>query len=113
MAEPIRTTMHDEIDAANRATTDRLRRIAAELSNEDLLRPIDPPWTAAALLAHLAFWDRLLQARWTHAIQTGASLPLAIDDASLDLVNDAGLPQWGLAPPRGAAEEGLGAASSV
>jgi DinB superfamily len=105
--------MHEEIDAANRATTGRLRRVAADLSDEDLLRPIDPPWTTAALLAHIAFWDRFVQARWIHAIEAGARLPLSIDGGAQDSINDAALPQWVLVPPRDAAAECASAASSV
>ena len=42
----------------NRASTDRIRAMAARLSDEQLLTPIGHHWTAAIVMAHLAFWDR-------------------------------------------------------
>src|SRR5690242_18072034 len=106
-------TMREEIEASNRATTARLRKVTTELSDEELLRAIDPPWTTAALLAHVAFWDRFTQARWTHAIETGERLPESIDRTTQDSVNDAALPQWSRVPPRDAAQECVNAATTV
>ena len=41
----------------NAAERERMRKLAAALSNEELSRPLGGGWTPAAVLAHLAFWD--------------------------------------------------------
>ena len=105
--------MADEIGQRNRASLDRLRAVAARLSEEELLRPIDPPWTAAALFAHIAFWDRFAHARWVHAVNTGSGAPVPIDDDPLEFVNQAGLPEWTVMPPHLAIEECLAAAEAI
>jgi hypothetical protein len=102
-----------EIDERNRASLDRLRNVAARLTEEELVRRIDPPWTASALFAHIAFWDRFAHARWEHALDTGTGAPLPIEDDPLELVNQAGLHEWGAVPPRTAIEECLAAAEAM
>ena len=42
----------------NRATTRRIRDLAARLSDEEMLHPVGEHWTVAIVMAHLAFWDR-------------------------------------------------------
>jgi hypothetical protein len=102
-----------KINERNRASRDRLQAVGTRLSEEELLRPIDPPWTAAALLAHVAFWDRFVHARWKHALQTGSRVPLSIDDAAMELLNQAALPEWLALPPRAAVEACLAAATDL
>jgi hypothetical protein len=101
------------IDERNRASLDRLQAVAARLSEEELLRPIDPPWTPAALFAHIAFWDRFAHVRWLQALNTGSGAPGPIDDDPLELVNQAGLPGWTSTPSRIAIEECLAAAETI
>ena len=51
----------------NNASRRRLKAIIGRLSDEDLTRFSSSGWTIAALLAHLAFWDRrvlVLLRRW-------------------------------------------------
>jgi hypothetical protein len=105
--------MDQVIDERNRAALDRLRVIAARLSEQELPVTIDPPWTAAALFAHMAFWDRFVQARWVRAREIGIDMPLPIDDAPLEMINDAALRGWSVIPPRIAVEECLTAAETV
>lgn len=105
------------IEDLNRAAVERLRALGARLSDEELTRLIDPPWTAAALFAHVAFWDRFVHARWLLAASTGSGTPLPIDDALQELVqelvNDASLQQWAVIPPRTAFQDCLAAAAEV
>lgn len=105
------------IEDRNRAAVERLRALGARLSDEELTRLIDPPWTAAALFAHVAFWDRFVHARWRLAASTGSGTPLPIDDAVQELVqelvNDASLQQWLLITPRTAFQDCLAAAAGV
>ena len=65
----------------------RLERIAKRLTSD--IR-IDETWRASALLAHVAFWDRVTTARWQH----DPPITVRIDDPIIDLVNAAGLPVW-------------------
>ena len=80
--------MDREIHERNRASLDRIRNIAARLSEDELQRPIDPPWTAAALFAHMSFWDQFAHARWRHAIDTRSGTPVSIGSVN-----------WALNPP--------------
>jgi hypothetical protein len=101
------------IEDQNRSTVDRLRSLGERLSDEELTRLIDPPWTAAALFAHVAFWDRLVHARWLLAANTGSRTPFPVDDALMELINDASLRQWCAIPPRTAVQDCLEAAGEI
>jgi hypothetical protein len=98
-----------DVASRNRSSLDRLREIGERLSDLELANVIDPPWTAAALLAHIAFWDRFVLERWRLAADRGQRTPIAIDDGVMDRVNDAALPQWLAVPPRAAVAECLAA----
>ena len=75
---------HARNNADSRA---RLDRVAKRLTKN--IR-IDDTWTAAALLAHVAFWDRVAGARWEH----DPPITVRVDDPIVDLMNAAGLPVW-------------------
>jgi hypothetical protein len=99
----------NERDERNAASLARLRRLIDRLSDDDLARPLGNGWTAAAEIAHLAFWDRrasILLDRWT---RDGIS-PSAMD---VDVINDALLAQWLLLPPRDAANDALAAGEEI
>ena len=96
----------------NDAARDRLRSLVARLSEEDLARPVSDGWTVAALLAHVAFWDRFVLARWEHALRRGGS-PTSLDDDLLDLINAAALAQWLALPGRDAALQAVDAAEAI
>ncbi len=68
-------------------------------------------WTGAAMLAHLAFWDRFVIARWDAYHRDGVIFELP--SAHLDLVNAAGLPLWRALDPAEAAAQAAAAASEV
>jgi hypothetical protein len=42
---------------SNAAERERMKTLAAGCSDAELARPLAAGWTAAAILAHLAFWD--------------------------------------------------------
>lgn len=84
--------------ASNRASTARLRALAAGLSDDELGHPVGEHWTVAIALAHLAFWDR----RVLHLVdlaERGGAGAFPIIDVS---VNDLALPFWAALPPRAA-----------
>jgi hypothetical protein len=101
------------IEERNRSAAERLRALGARLSDEELTRRIDPPWTAAALFAHVAFWDRFVHARWLFAASLGSRTPLPFDDALLELINEASLHQWDGIPPRTAVQDCLAATAEI
>ena len=51
-------TLDRSFIALNRASTERIRALAARLSDEEMQHPVGEHWTVAIALAHLAFWDR-------------------------------------------------------
>ena len=103
----------DEIAERNRTSAERLRAIGEQLSEEELARTIDRPWTAAGLFAHIAFWDRFVLERWKLAVERGERTPMSVDDAFMERINDASLDQWMSIPPRAAVEQCVSAAMEV
>ena len=104
---------HSGPDERNRSTTERLRALAGRLSDDELARVLDPPWTTSALFAHIAFWDRFVLARWRLAVASGSRAPDPIDGTPQDLINDAALPGWNAIPPRAAVDACLAAAEEL
>jgi hypothetical protein len=102
-----------EIHERNRTTRDRFRALGSRLSDVDLARRLDPSWTVSGLMAHTAFWDRYVLARWQLAATAGTRTPRPIEDDALDLINDASIPQWNVVPPRLALEGCLSAAEEL
>ncbi len=93
----------------NQAERERLRALAARLSDADLSRTLYDGWTVAAVLAHVAFYDlralALLQ-KW----ERGEGRPSPIDP---DAINAAMQPLCLAIPPRQAARLAVAAADSV
>ena len=83
----------------NRASTERLRALAARLSDEELQHPVGEHWTVAITLAHLAFWDRRVMYVLDRSERNGKLFIPEIDI----FVNDLSLPLWAAIPPREAA----------
>ena len=100
-----------EVAKRNRSSFERLREIGSGLSDAELVRPIDAPWTAAALFAHMAFWDRSVLERWRLAAERRDRTPVPEDNAVMDRINDASLRQWLAIPARIAVEEFIAAAA--
>ena len=83
----------------NRASTDRIRVLAARLTDEEMQHPVGEHWTAAIALAHLAFWDRRVMVVLDATEREGKLFIPQVDI----LVNDLSLPLWAAIPPREAA----------
>jgi hypothetical protein len=83
----------------NRLSTERIRSLAARLSDQQMLTPVGEHWTVAIVFAHLAFWDRRVMYVLDKTQQDGALLIPEIDI----FVNDLSLPLWAAIPPREAA----------
>ena len=94
----------------NTRERERLRALAAKLSDEDLLLELGDDWTIAAALAHLAFWDRrslIIIRRWKREGVTPSPPP------DFDSINDALLPLCRAIPPKAAANLAVISAESV
>lgn len=97
----------------NHASTERLRALTEGLAPDQLRLEIDQPWTGAALLAHIAFWDRFVCERWKMAAEAGRTTPPPTDERLMDAINDAALPQWLSVEPERAIRECLAAAIEI
>ena len=80
----------DSMSANNSQSTERLARLVARLSADDLSRSLGGNWTVGFALAHLAFWD----ARQVAALERVASgEPFPSEDlatnAALEAIADA------------------------
>jgi len=93
----------------NRASTERIRALAARLSDEELQHPVGEHWTVAIVFAHLAFWDR----RVMYVLDmTERDQKLFIPEIDI-FVNDLSLPLWAAIPPREAARIAIETAEAL
>jgi hypothetical protein len=83
----------------NRLSTERIRDLAARLSDQAMQTRVGEHWTVAIVLAHLAFWDRRVMYVLDMTERDGRLFIPEIDI----FVNDLSLPLWAAIPPREAA----------
>lgn len=93
----------------NRASTNRIRELAARLTDEEMQTPVGDHWTVAIALAHLAFWDRRVMYVLDKTEHDGK---LFIPQIDL-MVNDLSLPLWAAIPPREAARLAIESAEAL
>ena len=93
----------------NRASTQRMRDLAARLSDEEMLHPVGEHWTVAIVFAHLAFWDRRVMYVLDRTEQDGKVFIPQIDI----FVNDLSLPLGAAIPPREAVRIGIETAETL
>jgi hypothetical protein len=93
----------------NRASTNRIRALAARLTDEEMQHPVGEHWTAAITLAHLAFWDRRVLYVLDSTERDGKLFIPKIDI----VVNDLSLPLWAAIPPRAAAQIAIETAEAL
>lgn len=93
----------------NRAATQRIRDLAARLSDTELQHPVGEHWTVAIVFAHLAFWDQRALAVLADTERAGK-----LTFPQIDLVvNDLSLPLWAAIPPREAARIAIATAEAL
>jgi hypothetical protein len=97
----------------NDSSRAELRELIERLSDDDLRREVRDGWTVSALLAHLAFWDRLRLAGWELQESSAAPQRYFSHDAEQDMINAAALPALRAIPPREAARHALDAAEAI
>ena len=93
----------------NRASTDRIRALAARLTDEEMQHPVGQHWTVAIALAHLAWWDRRVMYVLDTTERDGKLFIPEIDI----FVNDLSLPLWAAIPPRAAARIAIETAEAL
>jgi hypothetical protein len=93
----------------NRASTNRIRTLAARLTDAEMQHPVGEHWTVAIALAHLAFWDRRVMYVLDMTERDGKVFIPAIDI----FVNDLSLPLWAAIPPRAAARIAIETAEAL
>ncbi|MEZ4667224.1 MAG: maleylpyruvate isomerase N-terminal domain-containing protein [Anaerolineae bacterium] len=93
----------------NRSQTDRIRNLAAQLTDDEFRHPVGEHWTVGVALAHLAFWDGRVLAVLDASERSGAVSAPSIDV----VVNDISLPLWSAIPPREAARIAVEAAEKL
>jgi hypothetical protein len=102
-----REGMPNDYIAENDRSRERMRALIAALTDDDLARPVNDEWTAAASLAHVAFWDARV-IFLIRKLQSGAALTdddVEPDDVSW--INDSARPLLHAIDPRRAAEVAL------
>jgi hypothetical protein len=99
--------------AGNEEQRERLSVTVERLTAGEYAREVMPGWTVGAMLAHVAFWDRLVIERWTRAIADDETIPVSLSDVLTDLINGASLAQWLAMPGPLAGREAVAAADAV
>jgi len=102
-------TMDRSFVERNLASRERIRDLAARLSDDQLQHRVGEHWTVAITLAHLAFWDRRVMYVLDMTEREGKLFIPEIDI----FVNDLSLPLWAAIPPRQAARLAVEAAEEV
>jgi len=78
----------------NRASTERIKKLAASLTDEQMQTRVGEHWTVAIALAHLAWWDR----RVMYVLDmTAKDHDVFIPNIDIT-VNDISLPLWAAIP---------------
>ena len=93
----------------NRLSTERIRSLAAGLTDEQMQTRVGEHWTVAIVLAHLAFWDRRVMYVLDMTERDGKLFIPEIDI----FVNDLSLPLWAAIPPRAAARIAIDTAETL
>ena len=93
----------------NRASTERIRKLAASLTDKQMQTKVGEYWTVSIALAHLAFWDRRVLFALDMTERDGKLVTPQIDI----LVNDIDLPLWAAIPAREAARLAIETAETL
>jgi hypothetical protein len=102
-------TLDQSFIERNRASTNRIRALVADLTDEELQHPVGEHWTVAITLAHLAWWDRRVMYVLDLTEREGKLFIPEIDIS----VNDLSLPLWAAIPPREAARIAIESAEAL
>jgi len=93
----------------NRAATERMRRLAAGLTDEQWRTPVGEHWNVSIVYAHLAFTDG--RALWV--LDATEREGRVVNPDYGVFINDVSLPFWAAIPPHDAARLAIEAAQVV
>ena len=102
-------TMDRSFIEQNRASTERIRALAARLTDEEMQTRVGEHWTVGIVFAHLAWWDRRVMYVLDMTEKDGTLFIPEIDI----FVNDLSLPLWAAIPPRPAAQIAIETAETL
>jgi len=80
----------------NRESTERIKKLAASLVDEQFQVRVGEHWTVAIAFVHLAFWDRRVLATLE---ETAKNKKLSVVEVET-VVNDLSLPLWAVVPAK-------------
>ena len=102
--------MTNDHNKRNRASRERLGAVIQRVGERVI--EMDGGWSASALLAHIAFWDRLATVRLEKFLRDGEA-PVTAPPALTDLTNGAGMREWKDTSPAVAARQARDAAAAM
>lgn len=102
-------TLDQSFIELNRASTERMRALAARLTDAEMQHPVGEHWTVGIVYAHIAWWDRRVMYVLDMTEKNGELFVPEIDI----FVNDLSLPLWAAVPPREAARIALDTAVTL
>ena len=80
----------------NRESTERIKKIASNLTDEQFQTRVGEHWTVAIALVHLAFWDKRVLATLESTAKNKKLSVVEVDT----VVNDLSLPIWATVPAK-------------
>jgi len=95
--------------ASNAQALQRLKDLAARLTEAELAIELEGGWQVATDFAHLAFWDQ----RWLAQIEYWEQNGISDMACNSDILNRALLPVWQAIPPRAAVQLALNSAELI
>lgn len=93
----------------NRESTQRIKKLVANLTDEQFQTRIGEHWTVAIALVHLAFWDRRVLATLE---ETAKNKKLSVIEVET-VVNDLSLPIWETVPAKEAVKLAIETANEL
>jgi len=84
-----------------------MRAIVDRLSDDELLLPVNPHWTVAAVLGHIAFWDARVLSLADKLERGEPFISSDTEPEDVDWINDASRPLIHAIPPREVARVSL------
>src|ERR687888_239712 len=90
-----------------------MRRLIERVSDDDLRRPVNPQWTVAGVLGHIAFWD--LRSLWlADKLERGEAFTASdVEPEDVSWINDSTRPLIHAIPPRELARLALRTAEEI
>jgi len=93
----------------NRASTERIKKLAASLTDQEMQTRVGEHWTVSIALAHIAWWERRVMYVLDMTTKEGKLVLPNIDI----IVNDISLPFWAALPAHEAARIAIETSENV